>query len=451
MGNKVARPAYSSNHQPSNIHSTNSIVEKSETRNDGKSNSTKVLNLQKQLNKENFSLDNDDEAIPAKKGKESRKSIQDSKVDKLINFGNGNDFKINLTPFMPSESTENTDEYTEKKSSSKNIHSKLNNVVIEKVVRDINQFTFIKVIGKGTFGKVILAKNKDDGELYALKCVKKDYIVKTKNVENIKNEKALLEKINNPYIIKLHFTFQNREKIFFAFSYCNGGELFFHLSKNRRFKEDYVKIYIAEIYCALKYLHEKNIIYRDLKPENIILDKNGHIKLIDFGLAKGNITENHLTSSICGTNEYIPPEVISGSKYSYNFDWWGLGVIMYELLYGYPPFVDQNKSVLFKKIKETEPNYDAVKISFEAKDLMKQLLKKDLSSRIKPDNIPKHEWFKEINFEDVKNMKAKAPFIPKIKNEDDLSNIDPAFLNESIYSPIKKRIIDVDQKSFIDF
>jgi serine/threonine protein kinase len=383
-----------------------------------------------ELNKENFSLDEDTMKKKTSKNK--------------VNFGIGGDFKINLTPLNPSESVNK-----ETRESSKSLYKIRPS--LPKLVRDINQFLFIKVIGKGTFGKVILAKNKDDGELYALKCVKKDYIIKTKNLENIRNEKILLEGIDSPFIIRLHFTFQNKEKIFFAFSYCNGGELFFHLSKNRRFKEDYVKIYAAEIYIALSYLHEKKIIYRDLKPENIILDKNGHIKIIDFGLAKGNVNKNNLISSICGTNEYIPPEVISGSKYSFNFDWWGFGIIIYEMLYGFPPFVDQTKSTLFKKIKDTEPNYEAQKISSEAKDLMKQLLKKDLKERISPLNIPDHPWFKGINFDDIKNFKVNAPFVPKIKNEDDLSNIDPIFLNENIYSPVKKRMAEFDQKSFIDF
>jgi len=355
-----------------------------------------------------------------------------------------NEFKINLTPIMIKEK-----DPTHIKSCS--VISTINSKPTKNTVHDITQFHFIKVIGKGTFGKVILAKNKLNGELFALKCVKKEYIIKTKNIENLKNEKKLLEHVSHPFIIKLHFTFQNVEKIFFAFSYYNGGELFFHLSKHKRFPESYVKFYAAEIYLAINYLHSKNIIYRDLKPENIILDKLGHIKLIDFGLAKGNISKSKLTSSICGTNEYIPPEVISGMSYNFNFDWWGLGIIIYELLYGYPPFTDQNKSGLFKKIMHNEPNYDVQKISPEAKDLMKLLLNKDLKNRINPEDVPQHPWFKEINFNDILAQKSSPPFIPKIKGQDDLSNIDPSFLNENIYSPIKKRLVEIDQKSFGEF
>lgn len=438
MGAKQGRSGSGSNGIPNIPENNNSNNDKKGETKKNQNGQSKLINLQKELSKENFSLDPD--TAPSKRSKGNRVEKDPTSIG-IFNFGGG-DFKINLTAMDPGEDLGDKDT---KASSTKSLHK------TEKKVRDINQFTFIKVIGKGTFGKVILAKNKEDGELYALKCVKKDYIIRTKNLENLKNEKKLLEKVNCPFIIRLHFTFQNKEKIFFAFSYCNGGELFFHLSKNRRFKEEHVKIYAAEIYIALKYLHEKNIIYRDLKPENIILDKNGHIKLIDFGLAKGGVSPNNLTASICGTNEYIPPEVIMGAKYCYNFDWWGFGVIIYELLYGYPPFVDQSKSSLFKKIKETEPNYEAQKISDEAKDLMKQLLKKNLKDRIKPEDIPKHPWFNELDFEEVKKMKIKAPFLPKVKNDEDLTNIDPMFLNENIYSPVKKRLVEIDQKSFIDF
>jgi protein-serine/threonine kinase len=322
----------------------------------------------------------------------------------------------------------------------------------KKIVKDMSCFDVLKVIGRGTFGKVILVKNKMDNQLLALKCIKKQQIIKNKNIENIKNEKKTLEKIEHPFIIKMRYTFQNREKIFLAFDYYNGGEMFFHLQKQKRFTENLAKFYAAEIFLALTYLHKEKFIYRDLKPENVIIDKNGHIKLIDFGLAKGNISSTNLTGTICGTNEYIPPEVICGKRYGFNFDWWGFGNILYEMIFGYPPFNDQNKSNLFKKIVYQEPSYRGTNVSAEALDLLKKLLKKDPRERIKPSEIPSHPWFKGVNFEDIMNQRVVPPFKPKIKNEEDLSNIDPAFLNEAINSPVKSFNPQmVDQSYFSDF
>jgi serine/threonine protein kinase len=164
--------------------------------------------------------------------------------------------------------------------------------------------------------------------------LKKEHIIKTKNILNIRNEKRLLERLDCPFIIKLKSAFQNKEKIFMCLEYCNGGELFFHLQNKKGFSEDVVRFYAAEIYCALAYLHDNKIVYRDIKPENIILDSDGHIKIIDFGLAKDNVDSNNPTTTVCGTNEYIPPEVIKGEAYSFNFDWWGFGVLLYEMFYG---------------------------------------------------------------------------------------------------------------------
>jgi serum/glucocorticoid-regulated kinase 2 len=206
---------------------------------------------------------------------------------------------------------------------------------LESYTKDLSSYELLKVIGKGTFGKVILARSKEDSKVYALKCLKKEHILRTKNIINLRNEKRIIEKLDSPFIVKLKFTFQTKEKIFMGFEYFNGGELFFHLHRNKvSFSEDVVRFYTAEIYLALRYLHKNGIVYRDLKPENIILDDGGHVKLIDFGLAKDNLSDQNLTGTFCGTNEYIPPELLKGEKYSFNFDWWGYGVLLYEMLFG---------------------------------------------------------------------------------------------------------------------
>lgn len=187
------------------------------------------------------------------------------------------------------------------------VDSKSSSEVISiSTMNDLSKFNLIKVIGKGTFGKVILVTLKDNPNyLFALKVLKKDHIVTTKNVKNIINERKLLSEIDNNFVVNLRFTFQSKDKLFMAFDYHNGGELFYHLQKKKRFTEDEVKIYAAEIYIGLTYLHSKMILYRDIKPENIILDKNGHIKFVDFGLAKKLSQNNLFTKSFCGTNEYI--------------------------------------------------------------------------------------------------------------------------------------------------
>ena len=203
----------------------------------------------------------------------------------------------------------------------------------------LGNYEMIKVIGRGTYGKVLLVKNKLDNSIYALKILNKANILKSDNIECLKSEKDILLNIVNPFIVKLHYTFQNDEKIFMAFDYHNGGELFFHLQRFNYFTESMSKFYAAELYCALTYLHKNKIVYRDLKPENVILDLQGHIKLIDFGLATKIKPDKFNCSSFCGTVEYIPPEVLQGKSYSFNFDWWGFGILIYEMLFGEVKFL----------------------------------------------------------------------------------------------------------------
>lgn len=170
---------------------------------------------------------------------------------------------------------------------------------------NINNYIPIKTIGKGYFGKVLLVKSRLDSNFYALKILKKTYIIKSKSVEHIISEKCILQKLDHPFIIKMFSTFKSEDKLFMLFEYVNGGEIFYHLQNRKRFSEDCVKFFAAQLFLVLNYLHENSIIYRDLKPENILLDRNGNIKLIDFGLAKDKFNSEKLLKTICGTSEYI--------------------------------------------------------------------------------------------------------------------------------------------------
>lgn len=202
----------------------------------------------------------------------------------------------------------------------------------------IKDFQLLKVVGRGSFGKVYLAKKKDTGQIFAVKTLKKDFIIKTNQVNNTKIERDIMLQITHPFVVKLHYAFQSPESLYFVTDFLNGGELFFHMCNEIRFSEERARFYAAEIILALEHLHQHNIIYRDLKPENVLLDSEGHLKLTDFGLSKVKMSNDGLTSTFCGTPEYLAPEVIIGEGHSYGVDLWSLGMLLYEMISGINPF-----------------------------------------------------------------------------------------------------------------
>jgi serine/threonine protein kinase len=277
---------------------------------------------------------------------------------------------------------------------------------------EITDFELIKLIGQGTTADVFLAKEKESGELVAIKCISKEKMEKDKTQDLIKNEFKLLESLTCPFVIRLKNTFEDSLKTYFVMEFCRGGDLFSHLQKKRKFSEEEAKFLAAEIIVSLEYLHSKNIIYRDLKPENIALSEEGHIKLIDFGFSKQLESSESLTSNACGTPEYFPPEVILGKKYSFNVDWWCLGVIIYELINGHPPFTDKTQNGLFTKIVFTDPEYNTSKMTSQCIDLLKSLLNKDIDQRIAQNDIKTHPWFDNINFEGIRDLAVIPPYHP---------------------------------------
>ena len=198
----------------------------------------------------------------------------------------------------------------------------------------VEDFDFIKVIGKGYFGKVSQVRYKEDDNIFALKTLKKNKLKEAKQIQHTKTERKILEFVNHPFIVSLKFAFQSDTKLYLVMDYYNGGELFYHLRKNNRFNEEQAKFYLAQIILAIEFLHKNKIIYRDIKPENIILDNKGYIKLTDFGLAKEDITEEVGTQTFCGTPEYLAPEIIRGDKYGKSVDIWCMGILLYEMLFG---------------------------------------------------------------------------------------------------------------------
>ncbi|GAB9473062.1 Agc protein kinase, partial [Globisporangium polare] len=208
----------------------------------------------------------------------------------------------------------------------------------------LEDFTLIRVIGKGSFGKVTLVRKKTNSKIFAMKILSKAHLLKRKQVEHTKTERRVLSVASHPFIVGLHYAFQTQAKLYFVLDYCPGGELFFHLSRMGKFDETMSRFYAAELVVALEHLHSLGVVYRDLKPENILLDEMGHIKLADFGLAKDEVTEiDSGATSLCGTPEYLAPEVLARKGHGTAVDWWGLGMVLYEMLTGLPPWYTRNR------------------------------------------------------------------------------------------------------------
>lgn len=207
----------------------------------------------------------------------------------------------------------------------------------------------------GSFGKVFLVRDKSNGELYAMKVLKKDYIIKKNQIQHTKTERSVLSYVHHPYIVGLNMAFQTSDKLFFVLDYCAGGELFFHLGKVGRFSEDRAKFYAAQIVLALQYVHRMDVVYRDLKPENVLLDHFGNIRLTDFGLSKEGVSDHSTgANSFCGTPEYIAPEVLLRQGHGRAVDWWSLGALLYEMIIGLPPFYSRNRETMFEKIMKAD-------------------------------------------------------------------------------------------------
>lgn len=231
---------------------------------------------------------------------------------------------------------------------------------LKKKTISLDAFAIIRVVGKGSFGKVFLVRDKAKQTLHALKVLKKEYIIKKNQVEHTKTENSVLKYVHHPYIVGCTKAFQTADKLFFVLDYCAGGELFFHLGKVGRFEEPRAKFYAAQITLALAYVHSMDIVYRDLKPENVLLDEAGNIRLTDFGLSKEGV-KDHSTgaTSFCGTPEYIAPEVLLRQGHGRAVDWWSLGALLYEMLTGLPPFYSRNREVMFEKIMKAQLTFPA--------------------------------------------------------------------------------------------
>ena len=299
-------------------------------------------------------------------------------------------------------------------------------------------FQKYKLIGKGSFGDVFLVKFKSNNQFYAMKILDKKTVVSYNQEEHTKSERDLMVKVDCPFIIDIKFAFQDKQNLYLLTEFMPGGELFFHLYREKRFNNDKTKFYAVEIILAIEFLHKKNMMYRDLKPENVLIDKTGHIKLTDFGLSKILSKEKEKTYTICGTPQYLAPEVLTCDGYDDSVDWWSLGCIIYKMLTGIDPFHFSKDESLSPEMYEVDiiiPDY----VSKTAKDLIKKLLITNPKKRLGwgpggAEKIKSHPFFKDVDWEKALNKELMPPFIPNLSNELDLKYFDKGFTDERVES-----------------
>ncbi|KAK4696880.1 serum/glucocorticoid-regulated kinase 2, partial [Lecanoromycetidae sp. Uapishka_2] len=299
----------------------------------------------------------------------------------------------------------------------------------------IEDFELLKVVGKGSFGKVMQVMKRDTHRIYALKTIRKAHIISRSEVAHTLAERSVLAQINNPFIVPLKFSFQSPEKLYLVLAFVNGGELFHHLQREQRFDVNRARFYTAELLCALECLHGFNVVYRDLKPENILLDYSGHIALCDFGLCKMDMKDEDRTNTFCGTPEYLAPELLLGQGYDKSVDWWTLGVLLYEMLTGLPPYYDENTNEMYRKILSEPLHFPGTDIvPPPAKDLLIQLLDRRPEHRLGakgPSEIKAHPFFNAIDWRKLLQRRYDPTFKPNVTDALDTANFDREFTQEA--------------------
>uniref|UniRef100_A0A347ZJ76 non-specific serine/threonine protein kinase n=1 Tax=Reticulitermes speratus TaxID=60591 RepID=A0A347ZJ76_9NEOP len=315
----------------------------------------------------------------------------------------------------------------------------------------VEDFDVISVLGRGTYGKVQLVRLKSNAQLYAMKTMSKRRLAESDQIEQTITERNVLTQIVHPFLVGAHYSFQNEVKIFLVLDYVPGGELFGRLKEEGNFSESRVKLYSAELLLGLGHLHSLGLVYRDLKPENILVDKEGHIRITDFGLAK-KTAFGETTNTFCGTPEYIAPEMLLKQPYDKVVDWWSFGILIFEMLTGLPPFYDENVNTMYKAILHVEVEYPSG-MSGPVKDLISKLLDKNPKTRLgagptDAEEIKAHPFFNGIDWKAVYDKKTKPEWVPKLKNGVDVTNFDEEFLAEPTgFSFEDPTLLDTDTQS----
>ncbi|XP_053315885.1 protein kinase C iota type [Spea bombifrons] len=332
----------------------------------------------------------------------------------------------------------------------------------------LQDFDLLRVIGRGSYAKVLLVRLKKTERIYAMKVVKKELVNDDEDIDWVQTEKHVFEQASNhPFLVGLHSCFQTESRLFFVIEYVNGGDLMFHMQRQRKLPEEHARFYSAEISLALNYLHERGIIYRDLKLDNVLLDSEGHIKLTDYGMCKEGLRPGDTTSTFCGTPNYIAPEILRGEDYGFSVDWWALGVLMFEMMAGRSPFdivgstdnPDQNtEDFLFQVILEKQIRIPR-SLSVKAASVLKSFLNKEPKDRLgcHPQtgfaDIQNHQFFRNVDWDHMEQKQVVPPFKPNICGEFGLDNFDAQFTNEPVQlTPDDDDVVrKIDQSEFEGF
>ncbi|XP_076455221.1 serine/threonine-protein kinase N2-like isoform X2 [Babylonia areolata] len=324
----------------------------------------------------------------------------------------------------------------------------------------MDDFRPISVLGRGHFGKVLLTQYHKTNEYFAIKALKKGDIIARDEVESLMSEKRIFEVINtrrHPFLVNLFACFQTMEHVCFVMEYACGGDLMMHIHSDV-FTEPRTVFYAGCVVLGLQYLHDNKIVYRDLKLDNLLLDAEGYLKIADFGLCKECMGFGDRTSTFCGTPEFLAPEVLTETSYTRAVDWWGLGVLIYEMLVGESPFPGDDEEEVFDSIVNEEVRYPRF-LSTEAIAIMRRLMRRNPQKRLgaserDAEDVKRQSFFRNVNWHDLLTKKVRPPFVPTLRNMEDVSNFDEEFTSErAVLTPPKDRrpLNQDDQRLFGDF
>ncbi|KAI1334040.1 hypothetical protein F5Y15DRAFT_421297 [Xylariaceae sp. FL0016] len=322
----------------------------------------------------------------------------------------------------------------------------------------LDHFNFLAVLGKGNFGKVMLAETKKSRRLYAIKVLKKEFIIENDEVESIRSEKRVFLVANrerHPFLTNLHACFQTETRVYFVMEYISGGDLMLHIQRGS-FGTRRAQFYAAEVCLALKYFHENGVIYRDLKLDNILLTLDGHIKIADYGLCKEDMWFGSTTSTFCGTPEFMAPEILLDKKYGRAVDWWAFGVLIYQMLLQQSPFRGEDEDEIYDAILADEPLYP-IHMPRDSVSILQKLLTREPDQRLgsgptDAQEVMNQPFFRNIVWDDIYHKRVAPPFMPTIKNATDTSNFDSEFTSVTpVLTPVQSVLSQAMQEEFRGF